>query len=268
MRHYFLILLFLFFTSFTFPSTASMMSFSFTGIINDVSNNNQSYWNEQTLDGMTVEGTFTLDTSAPIGGRLETGWYWWWVNDNAPPVLTSYISFGGTTYSLNNEGTYNAEYDQYNPDEYISMTNGPDFDGGPVGDGVHFTDRASFTEDTPVGVRNASWELDAWFIDYVRDFLQFPEQNTIPIEIPPDFEQVFTWEDDDLSDNTERLGGGSLNYYESIYNQENGFTTLFDSTVNFELTRFEATRVPAPATFLLLMIATSIIFVNRSKTKA
>ena len=268
MRHVFLILLFFFFASVSYPSQASLITFSFTGIIDEVSNNNQPYWNEQSLEGMTVEGTFTLDTTDPIGGRLETGWYWWWVNDNAPPVLTSHISFGGASYSLNNEGTYNAEYDQYSPDEFISMTNGPDFDGGPVGDGEHFTDRAGVTEDTTDGVRSSSWKLDAWFVDYVRDFLQFPEQSTSAVEIPPDFEQVFTWEDDDLSDNTERLGRGSLSYYESLYSEENGFTTLYNSSVNFNLTRFEATRVTAPATVLMLLITTSIIFIRRTKTQA
>lgn len=266
MRSRFLFTLLLFAFSST-QSMASMMRFSFTGIINDVSNEHQSYWDSQSLDGMLVEGEFLMDTSDPIGGRLETGWYWWWVNDSEPPVLTSQISFGGTTYKLNNEGAYYEDFNQYDPDEYISMTNGPDYDGGPVGDGEQLTDNARFSEETAEGTRNSSLELDYWFIDYVRDFLRFPEQSTIPVEIPPDFEQMFTWEDDDLDDDTERLGRGSLSYYESLYNPRDGLTTLYDSTVSFNLTRVEARQVPAPATALLLTLATGIIFARRRKTR-
>lgn len=246
-------------------ASASLMRFSFTGVISDVTNQSQSLWEPQALIGETVTGEFLMDTSSPIGGRLETGWYWWWVNDNEPPVLTSQIRFSDNTYQLHNEGIYNEEYDEYVPNEYIAMSNGPDYDGGPVGDGIRLNDYARFDEETANGTISSFFSLEYWFTDYLRDFLTFPEQTTIPVEIPPNFEQLFTWTDDDLNDDTARTGIGSLRYYESQYNPDDGFNTLYDSTVSFDLTRVEASRVPAPQTLFLVVIAASLLFLRRNQ---
>ena len=254
----------------SFTSNAALMRFSFTGVITDVTNEQQPYWNAEALSGSTVEGEFLMDTSSPIGGRLETSWFWWWVNDNEPPVLTSQISFGNDTYRLNNEGTYIPEFDMYVPDEYIAMTNGPDYDGGPVGDGQHLTDYVRFNETTESGELSSFMRLDYFFTDYTRDFLTFPEQNMIPIEVPPDFEQSFTWQDNDLNDDSAQVGAGSLRFYQSLYSPDTGRSTLFDSTVRFDLVSVQASQVavPVPPTLILFALGASMLYTRRRRVTA
>jgi hypothetical protein len=126
----------------SYNAHSAFMQFNFTGFVSSVENYEAMFFDEATLLGQPVSGSFTLDLSNEVRGRLETGWYWWGQVETGLPVLTSQLKLGSKTYSLANQGIYNAFEDDFFPEEHIEMYNGPDYDGGPIGDGEYFSDFA------------------------------------------------------------------------------------------------------------------------------
>ena len=97
----------------SFSVNSAIVTYNFNGFVSEVENSAQEFFDPFSLLGEQVTGSFTLDTSAPIHGRVETSWWWWSVHDYGRPALTSNIEFGGTLYELNNEGVYQEEYGEY-----------------------------------------------------------------------------------------------------------------------------------------------------------
>ena len=244
---------------FSASSVADLMRFSFTGTITDISNAQQQYFDNHSLIGTKVTGEFILDTQYLVNGREETRYYWWWDQDLARPVLESFVTLGGNTYSLTNDYTYNEEFGEYVAGEFLEMTNGPDFDGGPVGDGQSLYDTEQYSVIDGDGERSISQTLQYRFTDYLNDFLTFPDG----FEVPPDFTQTFVWEDFSMLDD-EQNGEGSYRYYQSYFEPGSGVSTEYDCTVNFSLSRVTASRinvadVPAPYTALLMLSGAYLI---------
>ncbi len=120
----------------SFNASSAIVTFNFEGFVSGVENEEQVFFDPLETMGQSVTGSFTLDTSAPIRGRVETNWWWWSVHDNDRPAMTSSISFGDTFFKLNNEGVYIEEYDEYYPEEMLEMYDGPTYDDGHIGDGI------------------------------------------------------------------------------------------------------------------------------------
>jgi hypothetical protein len=240
----------LLFTSYNAHS--AFMQFNFTGFVSSVENYEATFFDEATLLGQPVSGSFTLDLSNEVRGRLETSWYWWGQVESGLPVLTSQLNLGSETYSLANQGIYNAFEDDFFPEEHIEMYNGPDYDGGPIGDGEYFSDFARFTETTPQGETNLTYDLSIYFFDLINDFLVFSEETEL-FDKQPDFSQSFFWENTDFTDDNQR-GSGTFNVYESFYPDVGGFERNIDSTLEFTLASVSAVRVDSPSTWLIFIV--------------
>ncbi|MDP2596922.1 hypothetical protein [Alteromonas stellipolaris] len=168
------------------------------------------------------------------------------------PVLTSQLKLGSKTYSLANQGIYNAFGDDFFPEEHIEMYNGPDYDGGPIGDGEYFSDFARLIETTPQGETNLTYDLSIYFFDLINDFLVFSEETEL-FDKQPDFSQSFFWEDIDFTDDNQE-GSGTFDVYESFYPTAGGFERKIDSTLEFTLATVSAVRVDSPSTWLIFIV--------------
>ena len=240
----------LLFTSYNAHS--AFMQFNFTGFVSSAENYEAMFFDEATLLGQPVSGSFTLDLSNEVRGRLETGWYWWGQVETGLPVLTSQLKLGSKTYILANQGIYNAFEDDFFPEEHIEMYNGPDYDGGPIGDGEYFSDFARLIETTPQGETNLTYDLSIYFFDLINDFLVFSEETEL-FDKQPDFSQSFFWEDTDFTDENQE-GSGTFDVYESFYPTAGGFERNIDSTLEFTLASVSAVRVDSPSTWLIFIV--------------
>ncbi|CAD5280316.1 conserved exported hypothetical protein [Alteromonas sp. 38] len=245
----------------SYNAHSAFMQFNFTGFVSSVENNANSEFDEASLLGQTISGSFTLDLSTEVYGRLETSWYWWGQVESGLPVLTSQLILGSKTYSLANQGIYNAFEDDYFPEEHIEMYNGPDYDGGPIGDGEYFSDFARFTEATSSGESILSYALSIYFFDIINDFLVFSEETEL-FDKQPDFSQPFFWEDTNFTDNNQQ-GTGSLRVRESFYPTAGGFERNIDSTLGFTLASVSAIRVDSPSTWVIMIIFLSLLIRKR-----
>ena len=236
----------------SYNAHSAFMQFNFTGFVSSVENYEATFFDEATLLGQPVSGSFTLDLSNEVRGRLETGWYWWGQVETGLPVLTSQLKLGSKIYSLANQGIYNAFEDDFFPEEHIEMYNGPDYDGGPIGDGEYFSDFARFTETTPQGETNLTYDLSIYFFDLINDFLVFSEETEL-FDKQPDFSQSFFWEDTDFTDDNQQ-GSGTFDVYESFYPDVGGFERNIDSTLEFTLASVSAVRVDSPSTWVFFSV--------------
>lgn len=245
------------------------MQFNFTGQVSSVENNIDSYFDESALLKTTIKGSFRLDLSKEVNGRLETRWYWWGQVEYGAPVLTSSITIGGTTFSLNNQGIYNAEGDENLPEETIEMYNGPDYDDAPIGDGEYFSDYAKDVEIETNGESNTAYNLSIYFIDLVNDFLQFSEDTNL-FDKQPDFSQSFLWEDADFS-NADQQGSGTFEVSQYFYSTDGGYERLVDSEIRFNLSSVSAIKVSSTSSlfsFIFLFIGFAVMRSANSRLKA
>ena len=238
----------------SFNASSAIVTFNFEGFVSGVENEEQVFFDPLETMGQSVTGSFTLDTSAPIRGRVETNWWWWSVHDNGRPALTSNIKFGDALYELNNEGVYQEEYGEYfpYPEEELDMYDGPDYYNGPIGDGLGLKDYARKTTLFSNGSIERTLHLSFGFRDLINDFFQFDEDTLLRDEMP-DFTSPVSWFDNDLDTDTQR-GGGSLRLIERVDDVNTGVTYPIDSTVRFTLTSVETVKVSSPPIGALLLL--------------
>lgn len=243
----------------SFSVNSAIVTYNFNGFVSEIENSAQEFFDPFGLLGEQVTGSFTLDTSAPIRGRLETSYYWWSVHDNERPALTSSISFGDMLFKLNNEGVYIEEYDEYYPEEMLEMYDGPTYDDGHIGDGISLKDYARKTTLFSNGSLERTLHLSFGFRDLINDFLAFDEDTLLRDEMP-DFTSPVSWFDNDLTSDTQS-GGGSLRLIERVDDVNAGVTYPVDSTVRFTLTSVEMVKVSSPTmNFSLYLLAGFLLF--------
>jgi len=243
----------------SFSVNSAIVTYNFNGFVSEIENSAQEFFDPFGLLGEQVTGSFTLDTSAPIRGRLETSYYWWSVHDNERPALTSSISFGDMLFKLNNEGVYIEEYDEYYPEEMLEMYDGPTYDDGHIGDGISLKDYARKTTLFSNGSLERTLHLSFGFRDFINDFLAFDEDTLLRDEMP-DFTSPVSWFDNDLTSDTQS-GGGSLRLIERVDDVNAGVTYPVDSTVRFTLTSVEMVKVSSPTmNFSLYLLAGFLLF--------
>ncbi|NKX21282.1 hypothetical protein HGF60_06310 [Alteromonadaceae bacterium A_SAG2] len=245
----------------SFSVNSAIVTYNFNGFVSEVENSAQEFFDPFGLLGEQVTGSFTLDTSAPIRGRLETSYYWWSVHDNERPAITSSIEFGDMVFRLNNEGVYQAEYNEYYPEEILEMYDGPTYDDGYIGDGISLKDYARQTTLFSNGSIDTTLHLSFGFYDLINDFLAFGEDTLLRDEMP-DFTSPVSWFDNDLNTDTQR-GGGSLRLVERIDDENTGVTYPVDSTVRFTLTSVETINVSSPPINSLLLLSLLILRFSR-----
>ena len=141
------------------------------------------------------------------------------------------------------------------------MYNGPDYDGGPIGDGESFGDFARFTETTPQGETNLTYDLSIYFFDLINDFLVFSEETEM-FDKQPDFSQPFSWVDVDFTDDNQK-GSGTLRVRENFYPAAGGFERNIDSTLGFTLSSVNAVRVNSPSTWMIMIIFLGLLIRKR-----
>jgi len=245
----------------SFSVNSAIITYNFNGFVSEVENSAQEFFDPFGILGEQVTGSFTLDTSAPIRGRLETNYYWWSVHDNDRPALTSSIEFGDMLFQLNNEGVYQAEYDEYYPEEILEMYDGPTYDDGCIGDGISFKDYARKTTLISKGSLERTLDLSFGFRDLVNDFLQF-DGNTLLRDEMPDFASSVSWFDNDPTSDNQR-GGGSLRLVERVDDVSTGVTYPVDSTVRFTLTSVETVKVSSPTMTLSFCFFTACVLLGK-----
>jgi len=249
----------------SFSVNSAIVTYNFNGFVSEVENSAQEFFEPFDLLGEQVTGSFTLDTSAPIRGRLETSYYWWSVHDNDRPAMTSSISFGDMLFKLNNEGVYIKEYDEYYPEEILEMYDGPTYDDGHIGDGISLKDYARKTTLFSNGSLDRTLHLSFGFRDLINDFLAFGEDTLLRDEIP-DFASAVSWFDNDLNTDTQR-GGGSLRLIERVDNVNTGVNFPVDSTVRFTLTSVETIKVSSPTMNSLILLSVLLLWFSRIETR-
>ena len=248
----------------SFSVNSAIVTYNFNGLVSEIENSAQEFFDPFGLLGEQVTGSFTLDTSAPIRGRLETSYYWWSVHDNERPALTSSISFGDMLFKLNNEGVYIEEYDEYYPEEMLEMYDGPTYDDGHIGDGISLKDYARKTTLFSNGSLERTLHLSFGFRDLINDLLAFDE-NTLLRDEMPDFTSPVSWFDNDLTSDTQS-GGGSLRLIERVDDLNTGVTYPVDSTVRFTLTSVETVKVSSPTmnfSFYFFVVLLFVVKVRR-----
>ena len=244
---------------------SAIVTYNFNGFVSEVENSAQEFFDPFSLLGEQVTGSFTLDTSAPIRGRLETSYYWWSVHDNERPAITSSIEFGDMLFQLNNEGVYQAEYDEYYPEEMLEMYDGPTFDDGHIGDGISLKDYARKTTLFSNGSLERTLHLSFGFRDLINDFLAFDEGTLLRDEMP-DFTSPVSWFDNDLTSDT-KSGGGSLRLIERVDDLNTGVTYPVDSTVRFTLTSVETVKVSSPTMNFSFYFFVVLLFVVKVRKR-
>lgn len=249
----------------SFSVNSAIVTYNFNGFVSEVENSAQEFFEPFDLLGEQVTGSFTLDTSAPIRGRLETSYYWWSVHDNDRPAMTSSISFGDMFFKLNNEGVYIEEYDEYYPEEMLEMYDGPTYDDGHIGDGISLKDYARKTTLFSDGSLDRTLHLSFGFRDLINDFLAFGEDTLLRDEMP-DFAPAVSWFDNDLNTDTQR-GGGSLRLIERVDNTNTGVNYPVDSTVRFTLTSVETIKVSSPTMNSLILLSVLLLWFSRTETR-
>jgi len=250
----------------SFSVNSAIVTYSFNGFVSDVENTAQEFFDPVGLLGQQVTGSFTLDTSAPIRGRLETGYYWWSVHDNDRPALTSNVEFGDMLFQLDNEGVYQKEYDEYYPEEVLEMYDGPTFDDGHIGDSISLKDYARETTLFSNGSLERTLHLSFGFRDLINDLLAFDE-NTLLRDEMPDFTSPVSWFDNDLTSDTQS-GGGSLRLIERVDDVNTGVTYPVVSTVRFTLTSVETVKVSSPTmnfSFYFIVVLLFVVKVRKRK---
>lgn len=169
-------------------------------------------------------------------------------------------------FRLNNEGVYQAEYDEYYPEEMLEMYDGPTFDDGHIGDGISLKDYARKTTLFSNGSLERTLHLSFSFRDLINDFLAFDEDTLLLDEIP-DFTSPVSWFDNDLTSDTQS-GSGSLRLIERVDNVNTGVTYPVDSTVRFTLTSVEMVTVSSPSmTFSFFFFAACVLFIKFNKPR-
>ncbi|MDW5285842.1 hypothetical protein R6Y90_12820 [Alteromonas macleodii] len=242
----------------SFSVNSAIVTYNFNGFVSEVENSAHEFFDPFSLLGEQVTGSFTLDTSAPIRGRLETSYYWWSVHDNDRPAMTSSISFGDMFFKLNNEGVYIEEYDEYYPEEMLEMYDGPTYDDGHIGDGISLKDYARKTTLFSDGSLDRTLHLSFGFRDFINDFLAFGEDTLLRDEMP-NFASAVSWFDNDLTSDTQS-GGGSLRLIERVDDVNAGVTYPVDSTVRFTLASVETIKVSSPTmTFSFYLFAAFLL---------
>ena len=251
----------------SFNANSAIVTFSFEGFISGVENEEQVFFDPLETMGQSVTGSFTLDTSAPIHGRVETSWWWWSVHDNGRPALTSNIKFGDTLYELNNEGVYQEEYGEYYPypEEMLDMYDGPNYYNGPIGDGLGLKDYARKTTLFSNGSLERTLHLSFGFRDLINDFFEFDEDTLLRDEMP-DFTSPVSWFDNDLNTDTQR-GGGLLRLIERIDDVNTGVTYPVDSTVRFTLTSVETVKVSSPPMTFSFYLCVTFLLLGKVRTQ-
>ena len=251
----------------SFNASSAIVTFNFEGFVSGVENEEQVFFDPLETMGQSVTGSFTLDTSAPIRGRVETNWWWWSVHDNGRPALTSNIKFGDALYELNNEGVYQEEYGEYYPypEEELDMYDGPDYYNGPIGDGLGLKDYARKTTLFSNASLERTLHLSFGFRDLINDFFQFDEDTLLRDEMP-DFTSPVSWFDNDLDTDTQR-GGGSLRLIERVDDVNTGVTYPVDSTVRFTLTSVETVKVSSPTMNFSLYFFAVLLFVVKVRRR-
>ncbi|AXT37209.1 hypothetical protein D1814_00130 [Alteromonas sp. BL110] len=249
----------------SFSVNSAIVTYNFNGFVSEVENSALEFFDPFDLLGEQVTGSFTLDTSAPIRGRLETSYYWWSVHDNDRPAITSSISFGDMLFKLNNEGVYQPEYDEYYPEEMLEMYDGPTYDDGYIGDGISLKDYARKTTLFSDRSLERTQDLSFGFRDLINDFLAFNEDTLLRDEMP-DFTSPVSWFDNDLTTGTQK-GGGSLKLVERVDDVNAGVTYPVDSTVRFTLTSVETVKVSSPTIDSLLLLSLLLLWFSRIETR-
>ena len=249
----------------SFSVNSAIVTYNFNGLVSEIENSAQEFFDPFDLLGEQVTGSFTLDTSAPIRGRLETSYYWWSVHDNERPALTSSISFGDMLFKLNNEGVYIEEYDEYYPEEMLEMYDGPTYDDGHIGDGISLKDYARKTTLFSNGSLERTLHLSFGFRDLMNDFLAFNE-DTLLRDKMPDFTSPVSWFDNDLTSDT-KSGGGSLRLIERVDDLNTGVTYPVDSTVRFTLTSVETVKVSSPTINFSFYFFVVLLFVVKVRKR-
>lgn len=251
----------------SFSVSSAIVTYNFNGFVSEVENSAQEFFDPFSLLGEQVTGSFTLDTSAPIYGRVETSWWWWSVHDYGRPALTSNIKFGDTLYELNNEGVYQEEYGEYYPypEEMLDMYDGPDYYNGPIGDGLGLKDYARKTTFFSNGSLERKLHLSFGFRDLINDFFEFDEDTLLRDEMP-DFTSPFSWFDNDLNTDAQS-GGGSLRLIERVDDVNAGVTYPTDSTVRFTLTSVETVKVSSPTINSLILLSLLLFWFSRMEMR-
>lgn len=238
---------------FTHGVQATLVKFSYSGLITEVQNQGDDLWDPTTLIGSAISGYVILDTSADIRGRAETTWYWWDINDNGPGYLNSFVQFEGFEYRLTNQYDYDAIEGIYLNNEALGVNDGPGYyDDTDVGDVLSLKDNerkeGQFTDTQSVHHKI----LSVSFRDYVNDILSFPGDFT---DATPDFTQQFTWTDMDLEDPDQR-GGGYFEFSQLV--NESGEEVYVDSELEFVLTQMSSSlvdaEIPAPGSLGLICL--------------
>ncbi|MBQ4828179.1 hypothetical protein J8L84_02655 [Alteromonas sp. MMG017] len=145
------------------------------------------------------------------------------------------------------------------------MYNGPDYDGGPIGDGESFGDFARISEKTSAGETISTYNLSIYFFDLINDFLVFSEETEL-FDKQPDFSQPFSWIDLDVTDDNQK-GSGTLRVRESFYPAAGGFERNIDSTLGFTLASVNAVRVSSPSTWMIMIIFCGLLIRKRMTLK-
>ncbi|AMJ86436.1 hypothetical protein [Alteromonas sp. Mac1] len=132
------------------------------------------------------------------------------------------------------------------------MYNGPDYNGGPIGNGESFGDFARISETISADETILTYNLSIYFFDLINDFLVFSEETEL-FDKQPDFSQPFSWTDVDFTDDNQK-GSGTLRVRESFYPATGGFERNIDSTLSFTLASVNAVRVSSPSTWVMMII--------------
>lgn len=249
----------------SFSVNSAIVTYNFNGFVSEVENSAQEFFDPFSLLGEQVTGSFTLDTSAPINGRVETSWWWWSVHDNDRPAITSSIEVSDMLFQLNNEGVYQSEYDEYYPEEILEMYDGPTYDDGYIGDGISLKDYARKTTLFANGSLERTLHLSFGFRDLINDFFEFDEYTLLRDEMP-DFTSPVSWFDNDLNTDTQR-GGGSLRLIERVDDVNTGVTYPVDSAVRFTLTSVETVKVSSPIMNSLILLSVLLLWFGRIETR-
>lgn len=240
-------------------SEAAMVRYNFSGAVTSVQNQQQVMWDAEALLGSAVTGWIELDTSVELWGSLETSWYWWVNNDYGPGALSSQVSFGRYTYELSPDYDYHPDFG-FLTNEYIEVTNGPAFDEVPIGDRLNLVDSERRVVPEEMSV-NQSSSLEIRFLDYVHDFLHFPDGLS---EETPNLQQEFIWSDMDLDD-PDQSGTGSFSF--SRRADESAGLAGIDSQLDFVLTEVSSTlvteNIPEPAPLGLLGLGLLLMYCVR-----
>lgn len=244
------------FASATFELHASLVKYSFSGVVTGVENNAQVIWDPSTILGATIEGYYLLDLDLLGYGREETSWYYWWNIDNRAGALSSFLQVNGQQYQITADNDFNSMYMDWQTNEYIEVTDGPVFDGGFISDSLTLVDQELFTETVTNGEIFQRQRLQINFNDPVQDFVAFPSD--FSDTNPPLLDREFQWFDNDFA-NSEKQGNGTFDFRRIFTDDEFNSQSLIDSILNFRLTQVSAVQIPEPNRIGLILIVLAVM---------